>query len=248
MDNTVQALRTCVVDDVHLGIRFADLLDVLTKRIRSRFVRMAAVVGVGGGGGNINRAESRSPALSYNARTSQRQQWQSTVYHHSNATAAAAAAAASGGGGGGGSGSGYLHPLDGRSTPNPLIGISTESIDPGDGNICIMPPPSFAYGPAAGGPSLPAPALHLPASSIDHNNNNHHHNHHPNDPSNNYDHNDDNPPPPPYVADWLALPLDPLLNTTHAAGPGLTQTSLMGPDLGGFDLLEILLNEMEEGS
>jgi hypothetical protein len=38
MDEAVDALRNCVVDDVHLGIRFADLLETLTSRLRSRFI------------------------------------------------------------------------------------------------------------------------------------------------------------------------------------------------------------------
>jgi hypothetical protein len=38
MDRAVDALRTCVVDDVHLGIRFADLLETLTSRLRNRFM------------------------------------------------------------------------------------------------------------------------------------------------------------------------------------------------------------------
>ncbi|KAB8295921.1 hypothetical protein EYC80_008741 [Monilinia laxa] len=38
MDSAVDALRNCVVDDVHLGIRFADLLETLTSRLRSRFI------------------------------------------------------------------------------------------------------------------------------------------------------------------------------------------------------------------
>lgn len=38
MDRTVDALRNCVVDDVHLGIRFADLLESLTSRLRNRFI------------------------------------------------------------------------------------------------------------------------------------------------------------------------------------------------------------------
>ncbi|TAQ90624.1 hypothetical protein B7494_g1035 [Chlorociboria aeruginascens] len=38
MDSAVHALRDCVVDDVHLGIRFADLLETLTSRLRSRFI------------------------------------------------------------------------------------------------------------------------------------------------------------------------------------------------------------------
>lgn len=39
MDATVEALRGCVVDDVHLGIRFADLLETLTSRLRNRFIQ-----------------------------------------------------------------------------------------------------------------------------------------------------------------------------------------------------------------
>lgn len=38
MDQTVDALRNCVVDDVHLGTRFADLLESLTSRLRNRFI------------------------------------------------------------------------------------------------------------------------------------------------------------------------------------------------------------------
>lgn len=37
--------------------------------------------------------------------------------------------------------------------------------------------------------------------------------------------------------DWLALPLDPLLNSY---GADVTQTTY-GPDVGGFDLLDLLL-------
>ncbi|KAJ6262373.1 Transcriptional activator [Drechslerella dactyloides] len=40
MDQTVYALRAASCDDVHLALRFADLLETLTARIRSRFVRM----------------------------------------------------------------------------------------------------------------------------------------------------------------------------------------------------------------
>ncbi|KAI0382637.1 hypothetical protein F5Y04DRAFT_270213 [Hypomontagnella monticulosa] len=37
LDRTVDALRTCVVDDIHLGTRFGDLLESLTTRLRDRF-------------------------------------------------------------------------------------------------------------------------------------------------------------------------------------------------------------------
>ena len=42
MDQTVDALQNCVVDDVHLGIRFADLLESLTSRLRTRFINVHA--------------------------------------------------------------------------------------------------------------------------------------------------------------------------------------------------------------
>ncbi|CAJ2506821.1 Uu.00g080070.m01.CDS01 [Anthostomella pinea] len=37
LDRTVHALRNCVVDDIHLGTRFGDLLESLTTRLRDRF-------------------------------------------------------------------------------------------------------------------------------------------------------------------------------------------------------------------
>ncbi|KAI1489214.1 hypothetical protein F5X96DRAFT_670941 [Biscogniauxia mediterranea] len=37
LDRTVHALRSCVVDDIHLGTRFGDLLESLTTRLRDRF-------------------------------------------------------------------------------------------------------------------------------------------------------------------------------------------------------------------
>ncbi|KAK6528887.1 hypothetical protein TWF694_004118 [Orbilia ellipsospora] len=40
MDQTVYALRAASCDDVHLALRFGDLLETLTSRIRSRFIRM----------------------------------------------------------------------------------------------------------------------------------------------------------------------------------------------------------------
>ena len=42
LDATVKALRTSVVDDVHLSLRIADLLEGLTSSIRNKFVRLVA--------------------------------------------------------------------------------------------------------------------------------------------------------------------------------------------------------------
>ena len=40
LDGTIKALRTSVVDDVHLCLRIADLLEGLTSSIRNKFVRL----------------------------------------------------------------------------------------------------------------------------------------------------------------------------------------------------------------
>lgn len=51
MDATVEALRNCVVDDVHLGIRFADLLESLTSRLRNRFIQAPTMAQAAGANG-----------------------------------------------------------------------------------------------------------------------------------------------------------------------------------------------------
>lgn len=61
MDSTVEALRTCVVDDVHLGIRFADLLENLTMRLRNRFIYVANPAAQTTGNMQGAPAESKSP-------------------------------------------------------------------------------------------------------------------------------------------------------------------------------------------
>lgn len=60
MDRAVDALRNCVVDDVHLGIRFADLLETLTSRLRGRFISAPT-----GPPHSEAMSRNRSPALHY---------------------------------------------------------------------------------------------------------------------------------------------------------------------------------------
>ncbi len=312
MDSAVEALRTCVVDDVHLGIRFADLLDVLTKRIRSRFVRMATSSGGGTAVGNGNRAEdNRSPVMLNGGGSSgvlpggQQQESLSAAAPSSSGWSGNYQAPAQPGstypggiGVGGGYGAtpslGYMNAggIEGRSaTPsNALVGISTESIDPNEGNISIMPPPSlFSYqtstltgmdaqpesGSSSNNPNNPSEQQAYSTANQHHMHQQHQQYSHLQPPglhasaypqpsrqddtklhpsaasttnsNNNYAQGnmgissssaaEDGSS---YQADWLALPLDPLLNS-H--GAGVTQTSLMGPDVGGFDLLEVLLEE-----
>ncbi|TRX88005.1 hypothetical protein FHL15_011107 [Xylaria flabelliformis] len=59
LDRTVHALRTCVVDDVHLGTRFGDLLESLTTRLRDRFKFAPSSSSVEGGkGGGLGMLHS----------------------------------------------------------------------------------------------------------------------------------------------------------------------------------------------
>ncbi|KAI1880258.1 hypothetical protein JX265_001879 [Neoarthrinium moseri] len=61
MDRTVEALRNCVVDDVHLGTRFGDLLESLTNRLRVRFKTAPTNAGAQPNGRN-NHGEVSKPA------------------------------------------------------------------------------------------------------------------------------------------------------------------------------------------
>ncbi|KAL8710016.1 MAG: hypothetical protein Q9220_005287 [cf. Caloplaca sp. 1 TL-2023] len=68
LDRTVQALRTSVVDDVHLCLRIADLLEGLTSNIRHKFVRLPARNAVSNAASPINqtRASPSANLPSYN--------------------------------------------------------------------------------------------------------------------------------------------------------------------------------------
>lgn len=132
MHGAVEKLRTSIVDDVHVGTRFADLLETLTNRIRSRFVRMS-------GTGAPSRATSRSPAPSV-YQTNGSSQMLPPPNHHSHQTSQWS-----------NGGDLMSSPLmsRGQQTPNSngaLWGISTESYDPGSSNVSIMPPPTFSNG------------------------------------------------------------------------------------------------------
>lgn len=221
LDRGVEALRTSIVDDVHVGNRFADLMETLTHRIRHRFVRLSA-----SGSAGISRAGSQSPTMA-TANTpnmgppphplpGQAQQGQNNQ-NRSQSTYLAPPYSNSGFASQPTSvpGSPSLTLASGRQTPNhPLWGISHELYDPNSNRISVMPPPSFtpngnewgAQTPQFGSGGVNGNANANPGFMQD--------------------------------QDWLALPLDGLLDQW---GADVTQTA-MGPDVGGMDMLDILLN------
>jgi hypothetical protein len=54
-------MRNSVVDDVHIGLRFAEACDTVTRRVESSFVRVAA--GQGATTAGASRAHSQSPVV-----------------------------------------------------------------------------------------------------------------------------------------------------------------------------------------
>ncbi|EOD44338.1 putative fungal zn binuclear cluster domain containing protein [Neofusicoccum parvum UCRNP2] len=203
MEEAVSALRNCIVDDVHVGNRFADMLITLITRIKSRFHNNFGnpmMPPPHPGQGYNNSANGNNP------------QWSN--YNSSGLSGPTSPAAS-----------------NGRATPNPshpLWGISTETYDPGSNNISIMPPPTF------GSP-------YNSHSQVPNNNGGS-----ANSNSNQFggfgsDGNDYGGFGANGGADWLALPLDPLLNSYGVD----VNSNAYGPDVGGYDLLDVLLNGTE---
>ncbi|KAI9713064.1 MAG: hypothetical protein M1820_001049 [Bogoriella megaspora] len=214
LERAAEALKTCIVDDVHVASRFAEILELLIGRMKSRFVRLAS----SGGADRSSRAPSRSPApgqqqsgqplsniyniqqpsQDYGHLAVQQQQWSG----YNNASQ-------------------HAHPFtpSGRATPsNPLYGISADTHDPFNSGLSIMPPPTFATHPVSDGGNNTSwynTTMQTSGTGAD----------------GTYGVADDG------STDWLAIPLNPLLDFN---GADVTQ-SLYGPDVNGYDMLEVLL-------
>jgi hypothetical protein len=283
LTGAVEALRTSIVDDVHVGNRFADLVETLTYRIRSRFVRL---VGNGSSTG-ISRAASRSPVpapmmppplTTPNLHASGRpphgsyMSASSSVFPHPNPANSSSSIPGSPSQNSSGAGG-----LLGRATPilQNLWGINPEPYDPTSNRHSVMPPPppsNFYTQQEHGQPTTPGgssnPNATNPNNSSNSNSNNNNNNnenssngnatanpwstwlsHTSNSHTSTNTHNNGNNNgggaagpsgwhTPSDAQDWLTIPLDPLLDQW---GAEINQTA-MGPDIGGMDMLDILLN------
>lgn len=217
MDKTVEALRICIVDDVHVASRFADLLDTLTQNLKPRLVRFTA-------DGRTVLARSRresqlgTPLYPFN------QNGQDGQSYPANQQQAGA---------NGISGTWNSYGTDaqnqqaGFSIPN---GDYDGMLGTNDNNaFSVMPPPSFGLQSPQQGQDA---GHHVSTGSIssaaggDANGNNAY-----NGTGEQFTGFGDD------MQDWLALPLDPLLNIS---GADVNQT-MYGPELGGQDMLELLL-------
>ncbi|KAL1863409.1 zinc finger transcriptional activator [Paecilomyces lecythidis] len=219
-DKTVEALRTCVVDDVHLSHTIARLLELLTTNIRTRFLRFAPTDRSGEGESQdrgsapLSRPQSPRPRDGAQARRDiASSQWQPSQNGTQNL--------------------GY--PVDGsnNATPtvsnghDPLANIPAQPINSSNLNVSFMPPPPSVYynyyDPNATPPSAGLEDSNAPSQAMN-----------------------EGAASSGALPDWFALPLDQFFNSSTAGvDQGLGGT---GPMVGEFDMLEVLLNEQYDKS
>jgi hypothetical protein len=255
LDQTIDALRTCIVDDVHVASRFAELLETLTNNLKPRLVRMAAD---GRGGRNVTsqRHSSRASPVPFHPDSNTNGNGTSTTTNNNHqgpgpyttsfsADALAAMSSAQ-----------WTHPY-GDATNHPLLGVSADTYDLEANNNAwsLMPPPGFNDDSPTNYPFQ----SHHPQQQQQQPNPQHHHslsdgsilspnttvsaggynnNAFDDDHTNGGNTNGNNGNFPLSADDWLALPMDPLLNLS---GADVTQTQF-GLSLNGFDALDVLLS------
>ncbi|KAL1952843.1 hypothetical protein VTO42DRAFT_4099 [Malbranchea cinnamomea] len=267
-DRTIDALRNCVVDDVHLGVTIADLLQLLTASIRTRFLRFAPSDRADQG---PSRERSPVPAADpdqdangeadyrwqnqnhqqqqqqqqqpqqqqqQQQQHSQPQQQQQQQQHLTPANATSPNFAFDAPSGGGAGGGPPV------TSQDPLASIPAQPINATNLNVSFMPPPPsvyFNYFDASSSPKLPH-SSHLDDSSSS--------TVAPQAIAGDAATNGtgagthpggrvDNP------SDWFALPLDQFFSSSAGGvDQGLGGT---GPMVGEYDMLEILLKEQYTG-
>lgn len=214
----MEALRTFVVDDVHISNTVARLLALLTSSIRTRFLRFAPLDrGVEGDGQDrgsapVSRAQSPPRENVSGRREGAQTPWSSTQD-----------ATPSGGLGYVESSSAGGHPIG--SAHDSLASIPAQPINSSNLGVSFMPPPPSVYYNYYDSNST------MPSNDLGRSSPNHVVSSQP------LDSNGANAALP----DWFALPLDQFFNSSTAGvDQGLGGT---GPMLGEFDMLEVLLNE-----
>ncbi|KAJ5489101.1 hypothetical protein N7539_003991 [Penicillium diatomitis] len=227
-DRTVEALRTFVVDDVHISNTVARLLELLTSSIRTRFLRFAphdrGIDGEGHASAPVSRAQSPPRDTLLARRDGLQTPWSSA----SDAPSGSGVGAFTDSNGGGGSSSAPL-----GSAHDPLASIPAQPINSSNLNVSFMPPPPSVYynyydsnsGLSTSDLGRPSPNHVVSSQSVGEGNG-------ASTSSGAF-------------PDWFALPLDQFFNSSSGVvDQGLGGT---GPMLGEFDMLEVLLNEGYDG-
>lgn len=206
VEATCDCLRAATVDDLHLGLRFADMLGGLAQRVRQRFVKVHR-----SGNGGIEGVASPQP---------------NDAPGHDDLASSSA-------------GMDQNH-NNNNNQSNPFLEFR-EGHTPHSG---------FTPGPFTSDNNNNNDQQHM-----NHHDQNGHHNHHNQNGNDimmaNYEipHGSATTPGGSSAwgwgtEDWLALPLDPILGFENSM---VTQGN-MGPDVGGMDLLEVLLGSGNGGA
>ncbi|KAJ5587498.1 uncharacterized protein N7459_003263 [Penicillium hispanicum] len=232
-DRTVEALRTYVVDDVHISNTVARLLELLTSSIRTRFLRFAPHDRGADGDGQDRASAPASrvhspPRESVSGRREGPQPpWSSAQRQDATPSGGGMGYVESNGAGGHPSGTiGSAH--------DPLANIPAQPINSSNLNVSFMPPPPSVYYNYYDSNST------VPAGNLERSSPNHVVSSQAVGDSNGANATSGGLP------DWFALPLDQFFNSsTGVVDQGLGGT---GPMLGEFDMLEVLLNEGYDGN
>ncbi|MCJ1310095.1 hypothetical protein MMC25_003756 [Agyrium rufum] len=137
LKRTVKALRTNVVDDVHLSHRIADLLDSITKSLKTKFVALAV-----SGDHNIRHSN-----VKHQSRHNASNKIESSIRRPSIKDLRAVNRSRDR------SSMGSAEDLHG----GPLAGLNLNPIDPNDASITMMPPPDFVFSNALDLSQKPSP-------------------------------------------------------------------------------------------
>lgn len=135
MDKTVEALKSCIVDDVHVASRFADLLHSLTHNLKPRLVRIA---GDGRSGRSRRHSHQGTPDPLQTELGTANQKLQQHQRQMSATSAPNQQQAWS-----------YNHPAT-MAPSHPMYGISNDAYDlmGPDNNFSVMPPPTWMQSPS----------------------------------------------------------------------------------------------------
>ncbi|TKA69824.1 hypothetical protein B0A55_07503 [Friedmanniomyces simplex] len=220
MDRTVEALQTCIVDDVHVASRFAELLSRLSQSLKPRLIRITTD-GRTVRSRRVSQHSTPAPVsaplndASYKLQAQQPQQ--SQQQQHQQAMAGASTPAQP---------QWNYNNFDTSNVhtssaySNPLMGISSSAYDLTDNDYSVMPPPDYMQSPNQTAGMMGTGAY---------------------DPvygTNTYGGSSG-------TEDWLALPLDNLFGIS--GGGAVVNGTMYGPQIDGEDMLEVLLRSGGQG-
>ncbi|KAK0935198.1 zinc finger transcriptional activator [Friedmanniomyces endolithicus] len=219
MDRTVEALQTCIVDDVHVASRFAELLSRLSQSLKPRLIRITTDPRTARSR-RVSQYSTPVPVSAPLNDPSYRQQaphFQQSQQHQQQQAMPGAMPTQQQ----------WTYPNFDTANPNttnaysnPLLGIPSNPYDLTDNDYSVMPPPDYMLSPNQTTGMMGTGAY---------------------DPvygTNTYGGSSG-------TEDWLALPLDNLFG--NSSGGAVVNGTMFGPQIDGQDMLEVLLRTGGQG-